>query len=305
LSRSPLTRNFSSTSSLTAKMDFEKKVALITGSVAGIGQHTALMLAKQGACITLHGYLPDEAKETTELFAKANIPKENIHVVLGDISKKAVREQLVSETVQKFGKLDILINNVGATSLKNDSDFSSMDSLRHVLEINVVCAAELSQLSVPHLMKTKGNIVNVSSTMSMRPAFIGQWYGVSKAALDQYTRISAAMYGPAGIRVNAIRIGAVNTKIYASHGLPKLTHAFLEQVKYHSLEPRIAEPDEVAEVITFLANNKKASFVTGSIYGCDGGLEASYITPPENFLELVKELPWQSNGLFGPKPGSS
>lgn len=146
-----------------------------------------------------------------------------------------------------------------------------MDALRHVLELNVVLPAELTQLSVPHLMKTQGNIINISSTMSVRPSFIGQWYGVSKAALDQYTRISAAMYGPASIRVNAVRyvfklkssilfsrIGAVNTKIYASHGLPGLTKAFLDQVKYHSIQHRIAEPDEIAEVIAFLADNKKA-----------------------------------------------
>jgi NAD(P)-dependent dehydrogenase (short-subunit alcohol dehydrogenase family) len=73
----------------------------------------------------------------------------------------------------------------------------------------------MTQLAMPHLMKTQGNVLNVSSTLSVRPAFIGQWYSLSKAALDDYTRVAASMYSMVKVRVNAVRVGAINTKIYA------------------------------------------------------------------------------------------
>lgn len=154
------------------------------------------------------------------------------------------------------------------------------------------------QLSMPHLMKTQGNVVNVSSTMSIRPSFIGQWYSVSKAALDSYTKVAASLYSVAGIRVNAVRVGAVNTTIYKKHGLPELTDRFISQVNYHSLLHRIGEPHEIANVIAFLADNNKATFVTGSIYEVDGGLSSSFITPPADIMEHVAALGYQSHGMI-------
>lgn len=94
--------------------------------------------------------------------------------------------------------------------------------------------------------------------MSIRPSYIAHWYAVSKAALEHYTRNAAALYAPAGIRVNGIRAGCVNTQIYAKHGMLKLTTSFIDQCNAASLQGRMAEPYEIAEVIAFLANNKKA-----------------------------------------------
>lgn len=123
------------------------------------------------------------------------------------------------------------------------------------------------------------------------------------------------MYAPAGIRVNAVRVGAVNTKLYQKHGYPALTDRFISQVNAQSLLGRIGEPHEVAHVIEFLANNKKSrldfiflinfnynfSYVTGCIYSVDGGLDANFIVPPADILDCIKDLGYQSNGLF-PKP---
>lgn len=116
----------------------------------------------------------------------------------------------------------------------------------------------MTQLSVPHLIKTQGNVANISAALSVRPSFAVHQYGVSKTALDHYTRNAAMMYAPVGVRVNAIRVGGVKTPIYAKAKVPALTDAFIKQVELNTLQGRMGEPKEIAEVIAFLANNKKA-----------------------------------------------
>ncbi|GMR61404.1 hypothetical protein PMAYCL1PPCAC_31599 [Pristionchus mayeri] len=145
---------------------FSGKVVIITGSSNGIGRGTAVLFAKQGAKVTITGRNSASLAETKKLCMHAGAKPNDILEIIGDLPKESFSEQLISKTVAKFGKLDVLVNNAGDASFEHfkkkimDQPVSEFDKM---MEINVKPALRISQLAVPHLEKTKGAIVNVSS----------------------------------------------------------------------------------------------------------------------------------------------
>jgi NAD(P)-dependent dehydrogenase (short-subunit alcohol dehydrogenase family) len=125
------------------------------------------------------------SKETLQIFREVGIADNRIHFVQGTLDDEEVVKKLVNETVEKFGRIDVVICNAAVSCLYGDSDYFSTKCLRHVLEINLVSAINLVQLAVPHLTKTRGNVILVSAVLSYRTSFIGQFYGITKAALNQ------------------------------------------------------------------------------------------------------------------------
>uniref|UniRef100_A0A914ZCN4 Uncharacterized protein n=1 Tax=Panagrolaimus superbus TaxID=310955 RepID=A0A914ZCN4_9BILA len=183
---------------MSTKIDYSGKVVIITGSSSGIGQAAAILFAKSGASVTIHGRSEEGLKKTFDAIVEAGISKERIHSVRGGVTEEKTLKALIDETIQKFGRLDVLINNVGIACKEGCKDHRSMENLDYVLDVNLKSIIHLTELAIPHLEKTKGNIVNVSSIGSQKTSQAMPFYVIAKAGLDHFARNYAAILAPQG-----------------------------------------------------------------------------------------------------------
>ena len=243
------------------------KVAVVTGASSGIGKATASLLAKNGATVVAVGR---NEKELLALSEGLKAKKGSVKIHLADVNEFSQIERMVSETVQNFGQIDILVNSAGV--IKTGSiENTTMDDWDKMMNLNVRSVFNLIQKCLQHLEATKGNIVNVSSVAGTRsfPGILA--YCVSKAAIDQLTRCTALELAPKGVRVNAVNPGVVITNLHLRGGMDEESYkAFLAHAKETHPIGRPGKPEEVAELIAFLASDK-AGWITGATYEIDGG----------------------------------
>ena len=194
----------------------------------------------------------------------------SVKIHLADITETSQVDRLVSETIQHFGQIDVLVNSAGI--IKNGSiEDTTLFDWDKMMNINLRSAFYLMQKCIPHLEATKGNIVNVSSVTGLRAFPNVLAYCVSKAATDQLTRCSALELAPKGIRVNAVNPGVVVTNLHKRGGMSEENYAnFIENAKNTHPIGRAGTPEEVAELIAYLAS-EKAGWITGATYEIDGG----------------------------------
>ncbi|XP_045454171.1 3-oxoacyl-[acyl-carrier-protein] reductase FabG-like [Melitaea cinxia] len=247
-------------------MSFVKKVVIVTGASSGIGAAAAISFSKEGANVVLVGRNEYKLQKVKEECAKTG---NDLLVVKADVSKEQDAEKIIKETVDKFNKIDILVNNAGIvvemSGILGDKVLAVYDS---VMNTNLRAVVHITHLAVPYLIKSKGNIINISSvagkmTMKTAPALA---YSISKAALDHFTRCVAAELAPRGVRVNSVSPGPVKTDILDSAGVPISIESMAEIVALG----RVSEAQEVADLILFLASDK-AIAITGSDYVTDNG----------------------------------
>jgi len=184
-------------------MPFITKSVIITGATSGIGQATALRLAKLGANLTLVGRNTDKLKAVAANCAEVGKTPLTLEVELTNESQAG---SVITETVQKYGKLDVLVNSAGIIETGSIEN-TSLSQLDRMLDINLRSVYNLTMQAVPHLIQTKGNIVNVSSVAGSRSFPNVLAYCVSKAAVDQLTRCTALELAPNGVRVNSVNPG--------------------------------------------------------------------------------------------------
>ncbi|MFZ1702312.1 MAG: glucose 1-dehydrogenase [Pyrinomonadaceae bacterium] len=243
------------------------KVAIVTGASSGIGRATALRFAAEGCTVVAVGR---NEKELSQLSKGVGETNGSIKPHLADVTEMSQLERIVSETVHNHGRIDMLVNSAGIIKNGNIED-TSLDDWDKMLNINLRSVFVLSQKCVPHLAETKGNIVNVSSVAGTRSFPNVLAYCVSKAAVDQLTRCSALELASKKVRVNAVNPGVVVTNIHKRGGMEDAAYdAFLEHSKSTHPIGRVGTPDEVADLIYFLAS-EKASWITGATYEIDGG----------------------------------
>jgi len=253
---------------------FKNKVIIVTGSSTGIGAGAAVKFAEEGAAaVTIHGRQEAALKNVKEKVEKAGQGKTKVHVVAGDITDEKVRERLINETVEKFGQLDVLVNNAGFMNSPLLTADAPMELFDKVMNINLRSMVVLTQLAIPHLVKTKGNVVNISSVGGIKAYYFFTFYDMSKAAMDHFTRCLAVELGPKGVRVNSINPGSIpETELASKTGL---TSTDIDaQIKGITAATPLRRPgtiEEIAHVITFLAS-EKAAFITGTHVVADGGL---------------------------------
>jgi len=243
------------------------KVALITGSSSGIGEGIALMFAAEGCDISLTG------RNEKELERVASAVKEfGVRVIYttGDLSSDDLHKKLIENTISSLGKIDILVNNAAYLKVfsvlePNYEDFNQM------LSVNLRAIYHLCGLAVPHLLKTKGNIINISSGLSMKAVPGMSSYCISKAGLDMLTRCFAAELAPHGVRVNGVNPGVFKTngtrEVFPDK---EVDDAMWEQKSKLNALGRLGKIEELAKFVTFLASDD-ASFMTGINGVCDGG----------------------------------
>ncbi|XP_072931576.1 3-oxoacyl-[acyl-carrier-protein] reductase FabG-like [Epargyreus clarus] len=248
-------------------MSFANKVVLVIGASSGIGASAAILYTKEGADIVMVG------RNTEKLTNVANECKKRGKaplVIKADIKSDEEATKAVEETINKFGKLDILLNNAGMARYGSILDGNLIKSYDETLSTNLRALMLITQVAAPYLIKTKGNIINISSIAAtcspILPAFIT--YGVSKAGLNYFTKGAALELAPHGVRVNAISPGPVKTDFIENCGSQPFENA--PNFKFTIPLERIAEPDEVADLILFLSS-EKAKSITGSIYVTDNG----------------------------------
>ncbi|TKR62897.1 hypothetical protein L596_026799 [Steinernema carpocapsae] len=249
---------------------FAGKAVIVTGSTSGIGQAIALLLANQGASITIHGRSLDEVTSTVQLFREKGVGDDRLVEVLGDIKQPHVRRKLIDQTVAHFGKLDVLINNAGTIA---NQHFDADERFDHCFNVNVKSVMRLTELAVPHLEKTKGNIVNIGSVTAIRRVpVMSTAYAMSKISLEQYMKYEAPGLAKKGIRINTLHPGLVKTSIYTRHGMSEEEYTKMtDEWATHCPMGRSGTPDEMANCVLFLASDE-ASYVTGAALVCDGGL---------------------------------
>jgi len=242
------------------------KVAIVTGASRGIGRASAIALAEAGADVVLAARREDVLEEAArEVRARGR----RALVVATDVTVGEDLDRLLSRALETFGRLDVLVNNAGgwppriALALP-DEDFMAS------YQFNVVSALHLSRAAAPHLARTRGAIVNVSSAMShcVDTGFVA--YGVAKAALNHMTRLLAHEWAPR-VRVNAIAVGATLTDaLEAFVG----TGDLIEQMTAKTPMGRLATPEDIAASVLFMAS-PASSWITGKILEVDGGAPTS------------------------------
>jgi NAD(P)-dependent dehydrogenase (short-subunit alcohol dehydrogenase family) len=247
--------------------DLEGKVALVTGATSGIGRATALRLSEAGARVAAVGR---NQQQLTKLGKEIEGKQGEALMIRADVTVKPIARRIVNETVERFGRLDVLVNAAGhiATGTIEDTPIAVWDAM---MNVNLRAVFNLMQQAVPFLEQSAGNIVNVSSVTGLR-AFPGVLaYCVSKAGLDQLTRCAALELAPKGVRVNAVNPGVVVTDIHRRGGMSQKDYkAFLEHSKQTHPIGRVGSAREVADLILYLAS-ERAAWITGVTYSIDGG----------------------------------
>jgi NAD(P)-dependent dehydrogenase (short-subunit alcohol dehydrogenase family) len=245
----------------------EGKVVVVTGASSGIGRAAALKFARGGADVIGVGRDPEE------LHSLGSVAGDNagtLETFTVDVTSLSQIDRFVTEVTDRYERIDILVNAAGILKGGNIEN-TTIDDWDNMMNINVRSVFYLMQKFVPSLAQSKGNVVNVSSVTGLRSFPNVLAYCVSKAAVDQFTRCTALELAPKGVRVNAVNPGVVVTNLHKRGGMSETDYeAFLNNAKNTHPLGRPGEPEEVADLIYFLASDK-AAWITGATYSVDGG----------------------------------
>lgn len=245
-------------------MEFKNKVVLVIGGSSGIGAATAVAFTSQGADVVIVSRNEEKMKNVAALCEKVG---KTPLIVQADITKNEAATLVVTKTIEKYGKLDILINNAGIMRHGNIVDGKIMDGYDVVMNTNVRALVHITTIAAKHLIKTKGNIVNVSSISGQSSPTQFVAYAMSKAALDMFSKGAAYEFAAHGVRVNTVSPGPTRTDIVENSGID---FSSMKDFKMKIPLKRISESEEIADVILFLASDK-AKGITGSIFVSDNG----------------------------------
>lgn len=245
------------------------KVAIVTGAAAGIGRACALALAREGARVAVADV--DEAGGA-DTVAAIDAGGGEAFFRRADVGVTADMRELVQETVSRWGRLDVLVNNAGVAIAGSVTQISE-DDWERVLSVNLSGVWRGMRFAIPEMLKNGGgSVINTSSVQSV-VGFRG-WagYAASKGGINGLTRQAAVDYAAQGIRVNAVLPGTIltpmNERIMATAPDPSQVER-----DWLSLHPvgRLGQPEEVAALVVFLASDE-SSFITGELIRVDGGL---------------------------------
>lgn len=235
------------------KIDLSEKVAIITGASSGIGAETAIVFASFGAKLSVVGR--DESrliKTVNKCLSKSSLVPLLIKL---DLTHPGSCETVIKKTVEKYGKIDILVNCAGKVMISSLFD-NSMEVFDEVMNINFRVPYHLSQLALPYLVKTKGNIINIGSSMTKRSKPGLMPYTVSKAAVQVFSKHAALELASAGVRINSISPGYTKTNLTANlTNNDEMRDTINGELVQAMPNGKMLEPTEVALLICLTASD--------------------------------------------------
>ncbi len=245
--------------------ELKNKVAVITGGNSGIGYATAEELKSRGATVVITG------RNSEKVAAAAS----NLQVkgVVADVSNVSAIDHLVEQVKSDFGKVDILFVNAGIFQPAPVGQITE-EMFDHQMGINFKGAVFTTEKFLP-ILNEGASIINLSSVNAYAGMANTAVYAASKAALNAYTRTAATELAPRKIRINAVNPGPVNTPIFEKTGMEEeQLNGFAEAMKNRVPLKRFGQPEDIAKLVAFLASDD-ASFITGSEYNIDGGINVN------------------------------
>ncbi len=242
-------------------------VVLVTGASSGIGAAVAIAFAEDGWSVMAAGRDEGRLGEVADV-------SENISTWAGELVESEDCEELVADTIDEFGQIDCLVNSAGIL-IRGSADELTDDDWRDTLAINLDVPFYLSRAALPHLLKTRGSIVNIASDWGMEGGDRAAAYCASKGGLVLLTRAMAKDHAADGLRVNAVCPGDVDTPMLSREAdqRGKDIDEYLAEAAEASPNGRIAMPEDVAGLVLFLASDA-ASHMTGTVIPVDGGMTA-------------------------------
>ena len=243
-------------------MKLEGKVALVTGGSRGIGYATAKILSENGATVIITG-------KDSERLEKSSSEISNCIGIAGDIQNTDDVKNVVKKTVEEFGRLDILVNNAGIFPQIKKLHEIKEEEWDKVIDVNLTGQFRFTKEAIPHLQKTSGSIINISSDAGLKAyqGFNADAYSAAKAALIILTKCWALEYAKDKIRVNCICPGVVDTDMTKPFLKTQNDREFMDNE--HPIG-RMGQPEEIANAIIYFASDD-ASWTTGAVLAVDGG----------------------------------
>lgn len=241
----------------------QNKVAIITGAGSGIGKATALLFAKEGAKVVVSDISEENGNSVVDDISKSGA---EAFYVKADSSKPGDNELLVKQTLEKFGQLDIAVNNAGIGGPLGVTGEYPLDGWQKVIDINLSGVFYGLRYQIPAMLPNGGSIINIASILGSAGTKFSPAYVAAKHGVIGLTKAAALEYANQGIRINSVGPGYIKTPL-VTKSLDK--NAVDALVGLHPIG-RLGEAEEIAEVILFLAS-PKSSFVTGAYHAADGG----------------------------------
>ncbi len=245
---------------------FSNKVAIITGASSGIGRACAIRIASEGGTVVCLDVAEAAVKETVALINQQNGQAET---QLCDVSNSTQVKRVIADCIEKFGKLDVLINVAGVIKLDHATNITD-DTWQKIINVNLSGTFYMCREALPHLVNSKGNIVNISSTSAIRGLPYGIAYGASKGGVSALTKSIAVEYAKRGVRANTVCPGSIMTDMQKNSGLPEdIDWKLLPRIS--AIDNRFGKPDDIAGVVALIASEQDGSHINGAEYLVDGG----------------------------------
>lgn len=245
---------------------FTDKVVVVTGGASGIGADTARRFLDEGARVAVFDLLPRALDDFT---TTVGLNRDRLRIVECDVSDSASVASAVDTVVNEFATIDIVINNAGVGGVGRVGDVDE-DAWNKVISIDLTGVFLVARATLPHLVKSKGCLINTASISGLYGDRSMVAYDTAKGGVVNFTRATAVDYGHEGVRVNSVCPGPVSTPML----IEALKNDAIREVYEDSIPlGRVADPKEIAAVITFLASDD-ASFISGVNLPVDGGLTA-------------------------------
>ncbi len=247
---------------------FDGRVVLVTGSASGIGQATAYRFAEDGATVVCTDVNGEGAEATAATIVAKGGAAAARHC---DVSDPAAADAAIAVTVADHGKLDVLANVAGILQFGHATELG-IEEWNRVIGVNLTGTFNMIRPALPHLLESRGNVVNVASSSGLHGQPYGAAYSASKGGIVMMTRALAVEFAKKGVRFNAVCPGGVDTPLVANMTMPDDVEGFLI-ARMELVRGQFAPPSDIASVLCFLASDD-ARYMTGAAVPVDYGMTA-------------------------------